>query len=100
MFFENAVAQTLVAGGRELFFYSRNDRNDVDNTMEIDFLVRNGIKICPVEVKSGPYRKHASLDRFSARFRTRLGRRYVVCTGDYSEDGPVVYLPVYMAHCI
>lgn len=50
MFFENAVAQALVANGRELFFYSRNDRNDADNTMEIDFLVRNGIKICPVEV--------------------------------------------------
>ena len=100
MFFENAVAQALVAGERELFFYSRNDRDDASNTMEIDFLVRNGIKICPVEVKSGPYRKHASLDRFSAKFRTRLGRRYVICTGDYSEDGPIVYLPVYMAHCI
>ena len=100
MFFENAVAQALVANGRELFFYSRNDRNDADNTMEIDFLVRNGIKICPVEVKSGRYRKHASLDRFSAKFKSRLGRRFVVCTGDYSEEKGVVYLPVYMAHCL
>ena len=100
MFFENAVAQALVAGGRELFFYSRSDRNDSANTMEIDFLVRNGIKICPVEVKSGQYRKHASLDRFSAKFKSRLGRKYVVCTGDYSEEGGVVYLPVYMAHCL
>ena len=80
MFFENVVAQALVAGGRELFFYSRNDRSDASNTMEIDFLVRNGIKICPIEVKSGQYRKHASLDRFSARFKSRLGRRFVVCT--------------------
>jgi len=24
--------------------------------MEIDFLVRNGIKICPIEVKSGQFR--------------------------------------------
>ena len=100
MFFENAVAQALVANGRELFFYSRNDRNDADNTMEIDFLVRNGIKICPVEVKSGRYRKHASLDRFSAKFKSRLGRRFVVCTGDYSEEKGVVYLPIYMAHCL
>ena len=100
MFFENVVAQALVAGGRELFFYSRNDRSDASNTMEIDFLVRNGIKICPIEVKFGQYRKHASLDRFSARFKSRLGRRFVVCTGDYSEEDRVVYLPVYMTHCL
>lgn len=44
--------------------------------------------------------KHASLDRFSAKFKSRLGRKYVVCTDDYSEEGGVVYLPVYMAHCL
>ena len=64
MFFENAVAQTLVACGQDLFFFSRYDRKDPKNTMEIDFLVRRGIKICPVEVKSGGFRTHASLDRF------------------------------------
>ena len=100
MFFENAVAQTLVAGGRELFFYSRNDRSDLSNTMEIDFLVRSGIKVCPIEVKSGQYRKHASLDRFSEKFSRRLCRRFVVCTGEYAEEGSLVYLPVYMVHCI
>ena len=100
MFFENAVAQALVAGGHELFFYSRSDKSDPASTMEIDFLVRNGIKICPVEVKSGQFRRHASLDRFSAKFKSRLGRRFVICTGDYSEEDGVVYLPVYMAHCL
>lgn len=100
MFFENAAAQALVAAGRELFFYSRRDGDNPSSTMEIDFLVQNGMKICPIEVKSGQYRKHASLDRFSAKFKSRLGRRYVVCTGDYSEEGSTVYLPIYMAHCI
>ncbi len=100
MFFENAVAQALVAGGRELFFYSRRDGNNAAGTMEIDFLVQNGIKVCPIEVKSGQYRKHASLDRFSEKFKSRLGRKYVVCTGDYLEENGIVYVPVYMAHCL
>ena len=68
--------------------------------MEIDFLIQNGIKVCPIEVKSGQYRKHASLDRFSEKFKSRLGRKYVVCTGDYLEENGIVYVPVYMAHCL
>lgn len=100
MFFENSVAQALVAGGRDLFFYSRSDRENPDNTMEIDFLVRNGVKTCPVEVKSGACRRHASLDRFASRFRRHLGRSWVVCTGDYAEESGVTCLPAYMAHCL
>ena len=100
MFFENAVAQALVSSGRDLFFYSRSDRERPDGTMEIDFLVRLGVKTCPVEVKSGAYRRHASLDRFAARFKRHLGPSWVVCTGDYSEESGVTYLPAYMAHCL
>lgn len=100
MFFENAVAQALTAMGHELFFYSRRDREDSRNTMEIDFLVRNGIKVSPVEVKSGVFRRHPSLDRFVARFRPRLGTQYVICRGDYCMENGIVYLPIYMAHCL
>lgn len=44
MFLENVVAQMLVAAGHKLFFYSRVDKQDFHNNMEIDFLVRNGKK--------------------------------------------------------
>ena len=97
MFFENAVAQTLVAQGDELRFYSRKDVESPRDTMEIDFLVKRGIKIVPIEVKSGRYRAHASLDRFLAKFRRNVSRGYVCCTGNYEKSGDVVYLPVYMA---
>ena len=50
---ENAVAQALRANGIELYFYSRPDKGDGTGRMEIDFLVRRGDAICPVEVKSG-----------------------------------------------
>ena len=97
MFFENAVAQMLVAQGYKLRFYSRKDIKSPRDTMEIDFLVKRGIKIVPIEVKSGRYRAHASLDRFLAKFRRNVSRGYVCCTGNYEKSGDVVYLPVYMA---
>ena len=100
MFFENAVAQALVAAGSDLFFFSRRDQKCVENTMEVDFLVRNGIKISPIEVKSAGYRTHASLDRFVGKYHRNLGPKYVICSDDYEEQGGITYLPIYMTHCI
>lgn len=100
MFFENAVAQSLTARGRSLFFYSRTDPKQIENTMEIDFLIKNGIKVSPVEVKSANYRSHKSLDRLIAKFPRDLGVRYVVCTADYHEAEGITYLPIYMVHLV
>ena len=101
MFVENGVAQTFASQNRELFFYSRISRTDWTETMEIDFLLQNGFKICPVEVKSASFRAHASLDRFSDKFAKQLGPKYVVCKGNYDvgKNG-VTYIPFYMAHCL
>ena len=97
MFFENAVAQELVAQGDELRFYSRKDLRNPGNTMEIDFLVKRGIKIAPIEVKSGRYRAHASLDRFLTKFRKDAAAGFVCCPGNYEKTDRIVYLPAYMA---
>ena len=46
MIIENIVAQMLVSGKRKLYFYSRNDRKDSSEKMEIDFLIaKNNITI-------------------------------------------------------
>ena len=95
MFFENFVAQTLISCGYELLFYALSAPK-----IEIDFLIRNGIKICPIEVKSAGYRVHASLDWLSQHHPTNLGTRYVICTGDYEQAGKITYLPRYMTHCL
>ena len=100
MFFENAVAQMLVSQGDELRFYSRKDTKVPLNTMEIDFLVKRGIKIVPIEVKSGRYRAHASLDRFMLKFGKDASFGCVCCTGNYEEADGVVYLPAYMTSCL
>lgn len=40
MIMENAVAQVLRTKGHQLFFYSRTDKENHENTMEIDFLIK------------------------------------------------------------
>ena len=95
MFFENYVAQSLVARGYDLLFHSLSHPK-----VEVDFLIRNGIKVCPIEVKSSGFRVHASLDWLIEHHPVNLGRKYVICTGDYKTDGGITYLPFYMAHCL
>lgn len=65
--------------------------------MEIDFLIAEGKKICPVEVKSGNYRSHASLDKFRKKFSGKLGQSYLLYTKDVMEKDGILYLPAYMA---
>lgn len=97
MLAENVVAQMLRAAGHQLFFYSRSDSRTRANTMEIDFLVPRGRKICPVEVKSGRYQRHASLDKFTVRFGKRLGQSYILYGKDVMEKDGIIHLPLYMA---
>ncbi len=94
---ENAVAQALRTNGIELYFYSRPDKGDGSGRMEIDFLVRRGDAICPVEVKSGAYQHHASLDKFRRKFGNRLGDAYILCTKDVMIKNGIRHLPLYMA---
>lgn len=97
MLMENIVAQELRARGKKLYFYSRSDTNNRKNNMEIDFLIRKKRKICPVEVKSGTYRKHSSLDKFKGKFKGTIGQSYILYTKDILVKEDVVHLPIYMA---
>ena len=59
---------------------------------------RTGIwdKICPIEVKSGNYRSHRSLDVFTDKFSSRIKEKYVVHTKDYKWENGIHYIQVYM----
>lgn len=97
MIAENAVAQSLVTSGKSLFFYSRHNRETHRNEIEIDFLIRKDGVITPIEVKSGKYRSHASLDKFSMKFADRIGERIILYTKDVMERNGIIHLPIYMA---
>lgn len=95
MFTENVVAQMLKSIGHSLYFYSRVDANNRANHMEIDFLIRLGQKITPIEVKPSKYRKQSSLDKFTKKFRERIGTPIILFQNNIAVD-TVVHLPLYM----
>ena len=98
---DDVFVHTRSAAGRRLFFYSRYDLQTAANRMEIDFLIRRGDRICPVEVKSGRnYARHASLDKFRAKFGDRLGESFILCTKDVDQKDGITRLPLYMASCL
>ena len=97
MIMENYVAQTLKSKGYELFYYSKNDNDVIENNMEVDFIIVQDKKLNPIEVKSGNYKKHTSIDRFKDKFKKSVGTRYVLHTKDLKVEGDIVYLPLYMA---
>lgn len=100
MVMENCVAQAFAANGRRLFFYSRYDLQKAENRMEVDFLIRRGDKICPVEVKSGKNLSHTSLDKFRKKFGKTIGESFILSTKDVAQRDGITYLPLYMASCL
>ena len=97
MLTENIVSQELRASGHKLFFYSRSDSQNRENNLEIDFLISRENKISPVEVKSGNYRTHSSLDKFRKKYGKKLGKAYIVYSKDVMLKDNVIHLPIYMA---
>lgn len=93
--YENVVAQMLTAKGNNLFYYTM-DSDTSNHLYEIDFLISVRDKICPIEVKSGNYRSHKSLDVFCDKFSNRISDKYVVHTKDYKWENVINYIPVYM----
>ena len=102
MIVENVVAQMLRSAGHKLYFYSKSDRNDAANRMEIDFLVAKSKtqprhNISPVEVKSGRKYSTVSMDKFRMKYATFLGEAFVLHKKDVQVKDGVTYLPLYMA---
>jgi hypothetical protein len=93
--YENVVAQILTATGNELFYHTVMNPTSRHN-YEVDFLITRKNKICPLEVKSSGYKKHASLDYFCEKYAGRILKKYLVYTKDYAKDQDVICLPVYM----
>lgn len=94
--YENIVAQILTAAGHQLYYYTWPTENGKHN-YEIDFLLTQGNKICPVEVKSSGYKTHASLDAFKAKYSDRILWNYLIYTKDLHKDGNIILLPVFLS---
>ena len=88
---ENYVAQTLRYLGYDLYYYSSIDKNNFENNIEVDFLIIQDNKLNPIEVKSGNYNKHTSIDRFKEKYKKIVGTRYVIHTKDLKVENDIIY---------
>ncbi len=93
--YENIVAQTLVANGHELYYHTFLNEVSKHN-YEIDFLISEKNKVCPIEVKSSGYKNHSSIDAFSLKFSSKISRKILINTKDYQKGENIEYLPIYM----
>ena len=105
MILENVVAQMLVASSRKLYFFSRNDRKDSSETMEIDFLISSDKvtskhNIIPIEVKSGERYTFSSLAKLQNKYKDYLAKPIIIHTKDLKEEDGILYIPVYMTRLL
>ncbi|MBO5155575.1 MAG: ATP-binding protein [Prevotella sp.] len=94
--YENVIAQILRATGKKLYYHTI-PYGDGKKHYEVDFVIADGHKVSPVEVKSSGYKTHASLDEFCRKYSDRIQSKYLVYTKDLNRIGDVNYIPVYMA---
>lgn len=92
--FENIVAQMLRAAGHRLFYYTfpKDDKHNY----EIDFLLSQGGKVTPIEVKSSDYKTHPSIDAFAEKYSSRIKQCVLLHNRDLTHDQSLVCLPMYM----
>ena len=105
MLMENIVAQMLVSSGRKLYFFSRNERDNAADTMEIDFLISKDLitskhNIIPIEVKSGDRYTFTSLNKLNNKYKEYLAQGVILHTKDLKEEEGVLYLPLYMTQLL
>jgi hypothetical protein len=79
------------------YFYSRYDKENRENHIEIDFLISEKKKISAIEIKSGNYKSHSSLDKFRKKFAPKMANSYILYTKDVMFKDEIIHLPIYMA---
>ncbi|HAL18648.1 MAG TPA: ATPase [Spirochaetaceae bacterium] len=92
--YENLAACMITASGNDLCYCSWPKENST-HSYEVDFLIPDGIKTSPMEIKSGQIKNHSSIDACAAKFKKQCGRKYLFSKYDVRKDGDLQTLPFY-----
>ncbi|OVE78797.1 nuclease [bacterium I07] len=94
---EQFVGQELLAAGEpKLYYWSREAKS---STAEVDYILTNGGRSVPVEVKSGPSGRLRSLHLFLKQY-PESPKGYVLSCAPYAKlpKQKLVFLPLYYAY--
>lgn len=87
---ENVMAQQLQSQGIKLYYFANKKYG------EIDFIMQQGSKIVPLEIKSGnDYTKHKALDHIMAVEAWEIKKALVFCKSNIEQREGITYLPWY-----
>ena len=93
--YENAVAQMIVASGRELYYHTWNKKEST-HYYEIDFLLSDHSKISALEVKASGTGKHESLDCFRTKYSESVKDTIILSQKDIHKEQELMFIPIYM----
>ena len=91
--YESLVADMLIKNGHSGLYFKKNETS----TFEIEFLVEKEHRIIPIEVKSGNWRYHSSIDKFRAKFHGYIGTPCILYIKDVQIKDGIPHLPIFMA---
>lgn len=87
---ENVILQSLVASSDTMPRYWASS-----GTAEIDFLLQQGMRLTPIEVKSGGSLNGKSLSQYIIKYQPEIAIRYSM--RNIKKDGTILNLPLFMA---
>ena len=94
--YENLVAQMITASGRELYYHTWEKKNST-HYYEIDFLISDSSKVCPVEIKSTGTGKHESITEFGKKYSKHVKESFIISQKDVDKKDGITFLPLYLA---
>ena len=89
---ENYVLQTLVANGLEPYYYT------FDNRYEIDFIMQYQNEIIPIEVKAGKSLNNTSLKVYNEIHKPNIRIRFSM--NNLNKDDNLINIPLFMAEYV
>ena len=89
---ENYVLQTLVANGLEPYYYT------FDNRYEIDFIMQYQNEIIPIEVKAGKSSNNTSLKVYNETHKPNIRIRFSM--NNLNKDDNLINIPLFMAEYV
>ena len=93
--YENLVAQMIAVAGRELYYHTW-EKSGSTNYYEVDFLISDGSKIDPLEIKSSCSGKHESINECRKKFSQNINKTYLISQNDVGSEENLLLKPFYL----